>query len=750
MKLIKKFINIILVFCIFIINIIPVSASSITGTITDPDGVNVRKGPGTNYKKVGVLSYTATFSLVDKTLHKGQGCNKGWYQINYNGTSNNYICSDLAKLNETSSQKTYYTTPIWESKINENYANIRTSPNLNSKITDRLYLGAPVNIIGTSGQTSGCSTGWYKVSYYNATKTGYICKRLVDKYEDITLDDKEYAESLVKLGFPKSYTPFLSKIHKDHPTWVFKISETNKNFNDAVNGEKNKNYIQSTEPVYITDPNPKESGTWYTASNPIVAYYLDPRNYLNEKNIFAFEELGYDKKNHTAEVLKAIFNNSYLKADEYVNYFLKAADEFKISPVHLASRVIQEGGSNENYDGVSGKSTLTYNGKPLTGVYNYYNIGAHNDSYTKSPVARGLAVAKGYVDHYKGTPWDTREKAIYYGAEFIANHYINKGQNTMYYQKFNVNKDAYYAPYTNQYMTNIIAPASEALSTYGTYRDQKMIDTPFVFAIPVYKNMPNEFTSHPFIGETNNDLTEIKIDGIKLNNFDPDVRTYTTYINYNATEVNIEAIAKSNKSKVEGTGKIQITNDSTEVKINVTSEVGETKTYIITLIKQEKEEKPNPDEETKPEETTPENKVMVEDIINKIDVKINDNYLTGIVSETTVTTLTNMIKKEYPNAEVKVIDKNNKIKTNLLATGDKITIKTKDDTKDYTIVIKGDINGDGKISGIDMLRVQKHILELKIQEGPYKEACDVNYDGKISGIDMLRVQKHILKYIIIK
>lgn len=730
-------------FCAFFIFDVPiVDAESITATIIDPEGVNVRLGAGTEYSVSGVLSYAATINLVSTNLHQGAGCDAGWYQINYKGSTNSYICSSLAKINQISSSSLYYTTSVWGYRINENYATVRKSASFDSIRLDTIYLGTDVSIIGEAGKSSGCDTGWYLVSYYNDSKRGYVCKRLVDKYEDLVSEDEEYCNYLMDAGFPKSYCPYLTKLHNDHPNWIFTPIITNINFDDAVKGEAGKNYIQSTVPAYITSDIPKESGTWYTASNPVIAYYLDSRNYLNEKNIFSFEVLDYNEQTHTSDVLKAMFGTSYLANDEYVASFLRAANDFGVSPIHLASRVIQEGGADELYDGVSGISTLTYAGKSLSGFYNFYNIGAYQDNITNSSVARGLAVAAGYIDQgsYSNIPWTTRSDAIYYGAQFIAGGYVNDGQNTAYFQKFNTSPSSSRPNFTHQYMTNIIAPASEALSTYSTYKEEGLLDTAFTFAIPVYNNMPTDFTSHPYFGDTNNDLSDLKINGISIAGFDSDVLTYTTYISYDALNVDISATAVSEKSFITGVGNIPITSDKTEINIVVTSEIGKSKTYVLTLIKEDPPVIENPDA----------NKITIDELINKVDVKFNDIYLTGLEEKTTVSVLANMFIKEEPSVVITITDSNNVLTKDILKTGDIININTGSEEKSFIIVIKGDNNGDGKISAIDMLRVQKHILNYSQLTGAYKEASDTNYDDKISGIDMLRIQKHILKYIVLK
>ena len=67
----------------------------------------------------------------------------------------------------------------------------------------------------------------------------------------------------------------------------------------------------------------------------------------------------------------------------------------------------------------------------------------------------------------------------------------------MYYQKFNTGPNATTNRYTHQYMTNILAPASESLTTYESYNSLNILNNAYVFKIPVYNSMPTEFTTHP-------------------------------------------------------------------------------------------------------------------------------------------------------------------------------------------------------------------------------------------------------------
>ena len=612
--------------------------------------VNVRKEASNTSTIITNLAKNKEIILDSTTKIKGTGCSDGWYKINFNSTTA-YLCSKYTELANNPLQSTsstqkitsiktsagyYYTTNKWTYRLKENYGYVRTKANTSSTLQNIVYLGTEFEVLGTVAAGNGCSSGWYKVKYYNNT-TGYICKSLVEKYSDVTKTDTAYCKTLKEAGFPASYCPFLSYLHSIHPKWVFKAENTGVKFLSAVNGESERNYTQITKSAYLQSTSISEAGGWRTASDAYVAYMLDPRNYLNEQNIFAFENLSYDSKYHTISAIRSIVKGTYLDTDTYAGYFLDAGKLYQVSPVHLASRVKQEGGTDETYAAVSGKLTSTWNvtdsgfvctyfgdkdennfkikknntinvratssinsnilkysngnkmtvnsndtlvlvsttkynaiatsgvnvrqetntkskilgtlskndavslvnktkikgsncsagwykikynsstgyvcssyidenagcksgewynvkvNKSLKGIYNYYNIGA----YGSNPVLRGVVAAAGYVDDNNGTPWNTREKAIKYGASFIANGYINQGQDTLYYQKFNTGPNATATRYTHQYMTNILAPASESLSTYNSYSNLKLLDKAYVFKIPVYNSMPTEFTTHP-------------------------------------------------------------------------------------------------------------------------------------------------------------------------------------------------------------------------------------------------------------
>ncbi|MCQ2519343.1 MAG: Ig-like domain-containing protein [Lachnospiraceae bacterium] len=295
--------------------------------------------------------------------------------------------------------------------------------------------------------------------------------------------------------FPISYREALTNIKKNHPNWIFVPARTGLDFNTAVENEadvkSNRSWIQKTtfnvEHGFIGSP-AAQSG-WYYATTAGVAYYMDPRNFLTEDRIFMFEQLTYNSSYHTESAVQAVLGNTFMRGEipgegkTYAKAFYEIGVSRKLSPVHLASRVYQEQGS-----GTSGLISGTYPG--YVGYYNYFNVGASGSN----PIVAGLTYAK-------NAGWNTRYKSLQGGAQTIGNGYILKGQDTIYYQKYNVGPSSAYAKYTHQYMQNIQAPSTEGYKTWQSYKNAGSLNAPFLFTIPVYENMPEE---------------EISITGIKV------------------------------------------------------------------------------------------------------------------------------------------------------------------------------------------------------------------------------------------
>ena len=352
---------------------------------------------------------------------------------------------------------------------------------------------------------SKCSSDYYYVSYVG--NKGYVCGDYIN-FNAIT----KYNEEFKKAGFPESYWNALNALKEAHPNWKFTAYNTGLDWNNAIASESSveynsnsgkwwsRSYIQSTNSVYLSKSegsyntstkkfNSLEAGGWYAANKQTVGYYMDPRNFLNDRDIYMFESGFYNKNKQTKSAMTAMFQgNAHYP---YVDNFVEAATAGgnNISPTMIGARSrLEVGGS---------KLSASANGSK--GYYNFYNIGAL--SSCSNPVACGSEWAKG-----KG--WTTARASIIGGAAFIYNSYVNRQQKTIYFHKFNTTTNG--LRYSNQYMSNIQAPKSEANIIYSAYLNSGLLDAATEFFIPVYNNMPASAVSLPTQEEqapTNNTST---------------------------------------------------------------------------------------------------------------------------------------------------------------------------------------------------------------------------------------------------
>ncbi len=309
--------------------------------------------------------------------------------------------------------------------------------------------------------------------------------------------------------FPTTYQSYIDKLKQIYPNATFKAVYTGLDWNKILRHEsyevkKGISLIPSSySSVWKKDgKDTYMDGYFVIASKGAVAYVLDPRNSLYEREIFQFEGLSYNP-NITTEVIEKVIVSSpmvgayakkYKKAGEWVDMDMsyaeiinKVGEEQGVSSVYIASRMIQEtSGDIVNNGSVNGSNT-TY-----PGIYNFFNIGSTPNSDGSGSVVNGLKYAK-------SQGWTTPYLSISGGVAEIKSSYIKYGQDTVYFQKFDVNN-----PYGNavalaayQYQTNIMAPTSESRISYSAYKKLDMLDTAFTFYIPVYNNMPEDPAPYP-------------------------------------------------------------------------------------------------------------------------------------------------------------------------------------------------------------------------------------------------------------
>ena len=627
----------------------------------------------------------------------------------------------------TKTQGTITDGPVW----------VRESPVDGTPLTSE----EPGNTVTVLDETEGKDgKKWYQVRTKKDGKnlTGYIRSDFIslegEQQQELTAEDEAYIQELKAVGFPESYCGRLLALHKKYPSWQFAAVLTGLDWADAVAAESaaGKNLVQSTvnDSRKSTDSAAYDwkTNTWYgydgdgwvCASTEYIAYCMDPRNFLDDTYIFQFETLEYAQYQNKAgvqNILKNTFmSGNYTDTDgkkrSYAQTFLEAGKELLVSPYHLASRCKQEQGKN----GTSPLITGSYN--RYEGYYNYFNIGAYTTS-TASASVNGLVTAK-------RNGWDSIYKSILGGSEVVADNYVKKGQNTIYFEKFNVVYQN--SLYSHQYMTNLMAAISEGSSMGQAYENKEQA---FVFRIPVYENMPGTAVTFEDKGNPNNWLKSLKIEGCSLTPyFKPGKTEYSLVVGENVSEIKVTAKAVADTSEVNGTGKYSLKYGDNKIKIICVSQSGEERAYTITVARQQGG-----------------------GTSSGADGQITSSYplgtyMTGIQPGSSAQSVLGAVSAK--EGTLKILNADGTENTGTVATGNRLSLEVDGKTvSQYEIVIYGDINGDGKISNADQVLMQKQILGIEELGGSALEAANVSRDGGVTNKDLVILQKHILNIALI-
>lgn len=377
------------------------------------------------------------------------------------------------------------------------------------------------------------------------------------------------------------------------------------------------------------------------------------------------------------------------------------------NPYVLASMIIVEQGANGAGNSISGR----VNG--YEGLYNFFNIGAFAHD-GRDAVINGLIYARG-----KGRT--TRVKSIIEGAAYYANAYINNNQNTQYLKKFNMMNGLSNVA-THQYMTNIKGAADEASRLKEGYAS--VLNTALTFNIPVYNNMPNTVCPKPGSGNNNYYLKTLEVAGYELMPaFDIYKTEYEMIVPVDTSYASINAVPSDPGAKVTGVGNVQLTGQVTDIKVTVTSTSGEKKVYTVTVAK-----------EANAGGSLTSSKYTI------------GTQITGVAFNTSVSTFKANVSVPA-GYTLKLVDgKGNQLISGNVGTGTKAVLYDQNGkaVQSPVIVIKGDTNGDGKISSVDILMTQRHVISTYNLSGAYNSGADINKDGKVSSVDILMMQRHVI------
>ena len=204
--------------------------------------------------------------------------------------------------------------------------NIRAEAGMNKSIIASLSAGTSVTVID---ELTVGSDRWYKINFNHqgSEKQGFAHSSYV-KINTAYNTDNSFEAELSAQGFPESYKLKLRQIHAEYPKWRFKAMHTSMTWEDAIKNQSivgrnlvradsisswksvaqgAYNWSDSTWPTF-------DGNKWVAASQEIIRYYMDPRNFLDSSNVFQFLKQNYDANTQVASGVETLVKSTFMES----------------------------------------------------------------------------------------------------------------------------------------------------------------------------------------------------------------------------------------------------------------------------------------------------------------------------------------------------------------------------------------------------------------------------------------------------
>lgn len=301
-------------------------------------------------------------------------------------------------------------------KVTASALNVRTGSGTSHRAIDMVYNGKEVTIINEVN-------GWYEIMYVvsGQNRTGWVSGAYIEK------DSKES----IRHDFNEAYKP-VARITASTLN-VRRGPGTSHSIMTTVHSGQRYTILKGSNGWYQLDLGSGQYG-WVSGD------YVNVSNTL-DKDLLQFLKLSGSSGIDEARLNQEIGNSGVLTGKG--NVFLEASQRYNINEIYLLAHAKLETG-NGSSSLAKGILVSEVDGKPVTPkvVYNMYGIAA----FDSSPIKSGSEYA------YK-MGWDTVDKAILGGAEWISKQYVNHAthkQDTLYKMRWNP-----LDPGVHQYATDI-------------------------------------------------------------------------------------------------------------------------------------------------------------------------------------------------------------------------------------------------------------------------------------------------------
>ena len=128
--------------------------------------------------------------------------------------------------------------------------------------------------------------------------------------------------------------------------------------------------------------------------------------------------------------------------------------------------------------------------------------------------------------------------------------------------------------------------------------------------------------------------------------------------------------------------------------------------------------------------------VNLDKYITDAGYKISGSYIYGISNNTSIDT----VKNKITGVDVSIGGNAG----NLIGTGTTITLSKDGTTYTKTVIVSGDVDGDGKIAATDYVAIKNSIMEVKTLSNVQKLGADMNSNNRVDAGDYVAIKNYIM------
>jgi beta-N-acetylglucosaminidase/uncharacterized protein YraI len=506
-------------------------ASASSKTCRTTVSVNLRKGPGLSYKKVGLAKKGTSLKYIKKA-----GVNDGftWYKVKHNGRKC-YIASNFVTFSN------------------------KTVTNNTNKSNDK------------NGSSSYITKSGFPSSYLDELK------KLHAKHPNWKFTPVMTGLSWDSAFAQMTKNPGTNTINSGRaPSYKLTDSSSYNYLTDTYYSKDSAYFVAASKSAvaYYMDPR-----NWLTET---YIYMFEDRTYHS----YQTEEIVKKTLKNNPTLAKA--SSSFVSAGKKYNVSPVYLAAKSYTELGTGSYMID--GHKFTYNGVKYKNCYnafnigacdSYGGGAVKGLV-YANGGQSSKNYTAGS-------ARTY-----GRKWDTLDKAIDGGTAYLKSSFTGNNQANGYTEHFNV-LNGLSAVGTHVYMTAVYAPASMTYQVANSYKKYGIDDEALEFFIPVYNNMPANKAYRPSDSSTTDNnyyLRSLRISAggrtkTLIKSTKCDYRTVLTAdVPSDSDKVKITASAASkNGAYIPGTGTHSLRSGSNTFNIIVRSTSGLKRIYTVVIRK---------------------------------------------------------------------------------------------------------------------------------------------------------------------